>query len=128
MSSQEGNKIKNQKRTTGNGPGKVEKSLQSVLGGTFLTREKALKMLPYLFFLAMLAIIYIANIYVAERKTRQIKDINTDLKELRYEYISTKSELMFLSKQSQVAKRLENTGIRESRVPPEKIIVKKEDE
>ena len=128
MSKKEGNKISNKGTAEGKSPGVVEKSLQSVLGGTFLTREKALKMLPYLFFLAMLAIIYIANIYVAERKTRQIKDINTDLKELRYEYISTKSELMFLSKQSQVAKRLESSGIRESRVPPEKIILKMEDE
>lgn len=123
----EGNHIKNQPTEKGKAAAKAEKVLQNVLGGTFLTREKALNMLPYLFFLAMLAIVYIGNIYVAERKIRNIKQINTELKELRYEYISTKSELMFLSKQSQLARRLAGTGVKESRIPPEKIYTNRED-
>ena len=45
------------------------------------------------------------------------------LKELRSEYISTKSDLMFASKQSQVAKATEALGLKESIVPPFKIEV-----
>jgi len=47
-----------------------------------------------------------------------------ELKELRYEHITIKSQLMTLSKQSEVAKRLVGTGIQESVVPPEKIFSK----
>lgn len=128
----EGNKIKKKKEKKGKsqGPkqgGKIDKSLQNVLGGGFLTREKALSLLPFLMFLAAIALFYIGNNYVAEKKIREIEDLNSELKELRYEYITVKSELMFLSKQSQVAKKLKATGIKESTVPPEKIKIEKED-
>jgi hypothetical protein len=101
----------------------LEKSIQSLLNGSFLTREKALKLLPYLFFLAFIGILYIANIYYAEKKIREINGLRKELKELRYEYITEKSKLMYRSKQSEVAKSLEGTGIEELRTPPTKIII-----
>jgi hypothetical protein len=101
----------------------IEKSIQSLLNGSFLTREKALKLLPFLFFLALIGIMYIANIYYAEKKIREINGLRKELKELRYEYITEKSKLMYRSKQSEVAKALEGTGIEELRTPPIKITV-----
>ncbi len=106
---------------------KIENSFLNVLGGTFLTRESALKWLPFIFFLTFLAVLYITNIYVSEKKKRIIEDLHSEIKELRYEAISTKSKLMYLSNPSQVAKKLKETGIRESRIPPKKIIIKKEE-
>jgi ABC-type transport system involved in cytochrome bd biosynthesis fused ATPase/permease subunit len=94
-----------------------------LLGGTFLTRDKAVSLLPFLFFLTFLAIFYIANTYLAEKTIREIAKVKKEVKEFRYEYITTKSELMFYSKQTQVAKSLESTGIKESTKPPQKIII-----
>ena len=124
----EGNKIKNKREKSRRQykSSRLDKSLQSILGGSFLARNKALKMLPFLLFLTLLALIYISNIYIAEKKNRKIEEINNELKELRYEYITTKSDLMYLSKQSQLAKKLAPTGIKESRVPPEKIVITQE--
>ncbi|MDZ7743832.1 MAG: FtsL-like putative cell division protein [Bacteroidota bacterium] len=124
----EGNTIKNKKaeRKAQAKSSRVDTSLQSLLGGSFLAKSGALKMLPFLLFLTMLALVYIANIYIAEKKNRKIEDINGELKELRYEYITTKSELMYLSNQSQLAKKLAPVGIKESRVPPEKIVITEE--
>ena len=95
-----------------------------VLNGSFLTKENAVQRLPLLFFLTLLLICYIANTHYAEKTVREIDKLNRDLKELSSEYISTKSDLMFRSKQSEVAKSVEHMGIKESVVPPKKITVK----
>jgi hypothetical protein len=45
------------------------------------------------------------------------------LQELRFNYISTKSKLMQSSRQSELVHRLEARGIKESKIPPRKIII-----
>lgn len=101
--------------------GVLAKALSSVFSGTFLTNESTLKHVPFLLFLAFIAILYIANGYQADDKIRDVNKITNELKELRSEYISTKSDLMFVSKQSEVAKAAEPMGIKEPVVPPMKI-------
>jgi len=103
------------------------KAFRDVLGGKFLTREKAVKLLPYFLFLAVLTMFYIGNTYYAEKQEREIQDLRDTLEELRYEFITTRSELMKQSQQSEVARRLEAMNIKESRVPPVKVIRKKDD-
>lgn len=103
--------------------GVLAKGLSSVFSGTFLSSDKSLKHLPFILFLALLAILYIANGYYADDKIREVNKINNQLKELRSEYISTKSDLMFASKQSEVAKTAESIGLKEPVVPPTKIQV-----
>ena len=102
-------------------PGKkgvLAKGLSSVFSGSFLTNEKNLKHLPYIIFLTFLAILYIANGYYADDKIREVNKISNQLKELRTEYIYTKSQLMFASKQSEVAKSVQELGLKEPVVPP----------
>ncbi|OQP47769.1 hypothetical protein A4H97_30870 [Niastella yeongjuensis] len=76
------------------------------------------KNLPYFLFLAVLAIVYIANGHYADNTVRNINKVNRDLKELQYEYKFLKSEVMFRSKQSEMAKAVEPLGLKELRVPP----------
>ena len=101
-------------------------AFQNVLGGHFLRRERSVRLLPYLLFLAILVMFYIANTYYAEKKEREIQALRKSLKELRYEYITTRSGLMRESQQSEVAIKLRETRIKESRVPPVKVIKKEE--
>lgn len=103
--------------------GVLAKGLSSVFSGTFLTNESTLKHVPFILFLALIAIFYIANGYYADDKIREVNKVSNQLKELRSEYISTKSELMFASKQSEVAKAAEGLGLTEPVVPPIKIEV-----
>lgn len=103
--------------------GVLAKGLSSVFSGTFLSNEKNLKHLPFILFLGLMAIFYIANGYYADDKIREANKISNQLKELRSEYISTKSDLMFASKQSEVAKSAEALGLKEAVVPPVKIEV-----
>ncbi len=98
------------------------KSAASILDGSFLTRENLLKQIPFIIFITFLAVIYIANSYNAEKTIIEINRTKRQLEELRYEYITTKSKLMFQSKQSEVAYRLSASQVKESIVPPIKLI------
>ncbi len=98
--------------------------LGAILDGSFLTKERVIKLLPFWLFITLIALVYISNNYIAQRKIKQIDTISTELKELRNEHISTKSELMFHTRMSEVAKKLSNTNIVESVNPPIKIIIK----
>ncbi len=115
---------KEKKKKKGNN--QAARSAQNILGGTFLTRESTAKHLPFLLFLAFIAIIYIGNSYYAEKNIRKIEKLQKQLKEMRYEYISHKSDVNYRSRQSEVANSLKNKGIKESTVPPTKIFVEKD--
>ncbi len=93
-----------------------------------IDKAMLIKMLPFSFFLMLLALIYIANGYVAEKTIREIDKTSRDIKELRSEYISVKSELMFKSRQSQVAKEVMPLGIKQLSTPPKKIVLKNKPE
>ena len=101
--------------------GMVARILAGILGGSILTRENVVRSLPFMFYLAMLALVYISNSYYAERTIIRSYHLRKEIKELRYAFITGRSELMFESKQTEVARRLEPTGVRESRIPPQKI-------
>ncbi len=98
-------------------------SVRSFLGGAFLLNQKTVRQLPFLLFIAILGLVYIANSYYSEKNIRRTDKMQRELKELRYEYISTKSQLMQLQRQSQIAKMLAKKGINESLVPPTKIFI-----
>ena len=105
-------------------PGKkgvLAKFLSSIFSGTFLANEKNFKHVPFILFLAVLATTYIAYGYYADDTIREVNKITNNLKELKSEFIYTKSELMFASKQSEVAKSAEAIGLTEPIVPPFKI-------
>jgi hypothetical protein len=105
----------------------VGKSVHSMLDGTFLTRDKFMRAMPFLVFLMILGVIYISNIFNVERTKRQIDNLEEELRELRYEYISSRSKLMYESKPSEIVIKLKETGIGESMDPPKKIMVSAEE-
>ncbi len=88
-----------------------------------LTYKNVVGNLPYIFFLAGLAVLYIGNTHWAQKNIRKINDTTEEVKELRWEYMSTKSDLMYKSKQSQVAEEVDTLGLRALRTPPKKIVI-----
>lgn len=99
-----------------------QKGVQRILGGSFLTGTGVVNLLPFLFFITFLAICYIANIYYSEKNIRDINKLNRELKELRFEHITIKSELMIMSRQSDISDKLKGTGMKESITPPYKLV------
>lgn len=109
------------KKSTGKGG--LFKSLSALFGGGFLSATIVVAYIPFVLFLSGLAIFYISYNYWADDKLRQQNKITLQLKELRSEYIASKSDLMFISKQTEVAKAVESMGLKEPIVPPMKILV-----
>ncbi len=105
---------------------KVVRSVSNVVSGNFLSKETTIKNFPFIFFLSFLAICYIANGYYADDQVRKVNKLTNEIKELKTQYIVVKDSLVVKSKQTEVAKSLalQQTGIKESVVPPKKIIVK----
>jgi len=79
---------------------------------------------PYVLYVAVVLIFYIGNTHYAERTVRQIDKVKTEVEDLRADYTTLKADLMFSSKQSEVAKKAASLGIEESSQPPYKIIIK----
>ena len=67
--------------------------------------------LPFVYFLAFLGIIYIWNVHYAERNIREIQSLKKELKESRWKYMSIKSDVMYQSMPSQVAKRVADSEL-----------------
>jgi hypothetical protein len=76
----------------------------------------------FLMFLTALAVIYIYNGHYADKISRDLNKTNKELKELQYEYKTLKSEVMFRSKESELAKAVEPFGLKELIRPPFVII------
>ena len=103
-------------------PRKGSRKVQEFLGGDYLSKDRVIGNLPFLFYAAILAIIYIGNTYYAEKTFTDIEHTKNELKELRYQYITTKSMLMFQSRQSEIFKRARLYGLQETMIPPYKIL------
>jgi Bacteriodetes cell division protein (FtsL-like) len=102
---------------------KVKKGFLSIISGGFLAEDSALSSLPFLLFIAFLGVLYIANGYYAHNRLKELDSLDNNITELRTQYIIAKDKLMNLSKESEVNKSANAMGIKESVVPPEKIMV-----
>jgi hypothetical protein len=83
--------------------------------------EAATDALPFILFLAFLGMLYIGNRHLAEKNIRDIDKIGKEVKELSWDYKTTKAELAYKSTLTEVAKRADTLGIKESVQPPQKL-------
>ena len=97
--------------------------IKELIDGTFLVRENMIRQLPFLLFLTFLGVIYIGNRFHAEYMVRQINELKIEVSNLRAEQITITSELMNISRPSEVAALVESRGLglKESIEPPKKL-------
>ena len=101
--------------------------VKSFIGGTILTDDRVTKQIPFLIFLAFLAILLITNRNWSERTIRKVEIIQDTLDDLRSESITLSAKLMNASRPSEVNRKVENANLnlQEPIRPPKKITVKK---
>jgi hypothetical protein len=80
--------------------------------------------LPFFLFLSALAVVYIYNGHYSDKIIKSISRTNKELKELQFEYKTIKSDVMFRSKQTEVAKAVAPLGLMELTTPP--VVIKKD--
>jgi len=102
---------------------------RSIINGEILTRDAVLRLMPFIFYLCFLFILYIANSYNYESNIKEASKLSDQLIELEYDYITTQADLVYIKQQSEIAARLDSlkSGIKESVLPPKiKIFENKE--
>ncbi|HEY0433905.1 MAG TPA: FtsL-like putative cell division protein [Chitinophagaceae bacterium] len=83
-----------------------------------LNYQSIVRQIPFFLFLTLLAIVYIYNGHFADKTIRNITETAKDVKELKFEYKTVKSEVMFRSKQSELVKAVEPIGLKELTIAP----------
>lgn len=87
--------------------------------------EGLVKNIPMIF---LVMLFFILNIFIGHYTESAIKDLNKKsdlLKQLRWQYVNEKSDLMFMTKESELAKRAVNQGLDVLNMPPSKIEINK---
>ena len=117
---------------------KLNKSFEQE-GGFFSSLREKLKIdtyfdegfpvehLPKILFVMLLGLLYINNAHFAEKTVREIDHIQSEVEDLRADYTTLKADLMFDTKQSEVARRIQSVGLKESLTPPFKIVVNEDE-
>lgn len=117
-------KIKSLKKKTATGKGMfsgIEKKLRLE---SYFEEGFPVKYLPKILFVMALGLIYISNTHYAEKTVRRISVMQAEVEDLRADYTTLKADLMFASKQSEVARKVGAFGLKESLKPPYKIEIK----
>lgn len=102
----------------------VKDNIYNVLKGRFLIEEDALKNWVFILFLTFLALLMISSSHSVDKKVQQIAKLNRQKKELRAQFVATRSDLMKLKMESTVVSKLKGKGLVVSNEPPVKIKVK----
>lgn len=76
------------------------------------------KNVPFFFFTAILTVLYIANGHYADKTMRKINSTAHHLKDMEYEFKTVKRDVIFRSKESELAKAVEPLGLKELVIPP----------
>lgn len=94
---------------------------QSLFGSDWLSSTAFVGYIPFIAFVGLLAIIYIANRHYAERTVREIDHLGKEVKEMNWDYKSLSADLMKMTTQTEIAKRVDSMGLKERTEPPKKI-------
>ncbi len=95
----------------------------NLMANGFISTDAATKALPFILYLAFLGMIYLGNMHLAEKNIRQIDKLTKEVKELNWDYKTTKADLAFKSTLSEVEKRADTLGVKVSMQPPQKLTI-----
>ena len=107
---------------------KIKQILKTIIDGTFLTKKLLVKNIPFILLLVFIAFFYITNRNQAEKKINDISKQKKEIRDLRSSSIIIASELMLISKQTEVFREIQerNLGLIEATEPPKILIIKSE--
>ena len=99
-------------------------SIRDLIDGNVLTRKAVIKQSRFILLLVMIAFISIANRNHAEKTVIRLNQLQQDVKELRSKSITISSDLVQISRQSEVARLVlrYELGLEENLEPPKKLI------
>lgn len=87
-----------------------EISVKSILGGDFLMSRFMLKQVVFFMFLVVLMLLYTGNRYSSQQDAILIDSLREHLQEVKYNVLTQSSELMNMTRQSNIELRLKESG------------------
>ncbi len=95
-------------------------SPMSILSGKFFKSKFFIRNIPFVLTLGVLALVYVANRNFSEFQIGRCIRLQKEVRDLRAESITIAGQLMDISKETEVAKRVidHKIGIREQNTPP----------
>jgi hypothetical protein len=104
----------------------VKNSIYNVLKGKFLVSEDSFKNWRFIIFIVVLMLMMIGSSHSIDKKVMEIADLNKEIKELRAEFLDTRSIAMKMRLESTIRKKVKEYGIVPSDNPPQVISVTSE--
>tara|TARA_B100000123_G_C25392364_1_gene280662 strand:- start:100 stop:468 length:369 start_codon:yes stop_codon:yes gene_type:complete len=105
--------------------GKDANALTQILNGEFLTKSFVLNNLPYIFFILLLLIVFVAKGYYVKQLNDEIKINETELNQNAAEYIEVKTKLEEETKRYKLVEKLQERELKESLNATKVIRIKK---
>ena len=105
--------------------GKDANALTQILNGEFLTKSFVLNNLPYIFFILLLLIVFVAKGYYVKQLSDEIKINETELNQNAAEYIEAKTKLEEETKRYKLVEKLQERELKESLNATKVIRIKK---
>ncbi len=102
---------------------KIKKSIYDVLKGNFLIREDSFKNWRFILFIVALMLMMIASSHSSDKKVMEIAKLNKKIKELRSEFVDTRSISMKLKLESTIRNKVLELELKSSENPPQVIRV-----
>lgn len=102
---------------------KISNSVYDLLKGKFLIQEDSLKNWRFIFFIVALVLLMIASGHSSDKKVMEIAQLNKDIKELRAEFVDTRSISMKMKLESTIKNKVGEFGLKPSENPPQVIKV-----
>lgn len=97
----------------------IRKNVMHVLGGTILTEGFFLKNVRFMLVIFVIAVLYISNRYSCLEKMSEIESLQKDLRNTKYEALVISSQLISVSRESQVQSLVNKAeiGLQPSQTP-----------
>lgn len=106
-----------------NKPSKALLVARRILGGVFIEESDIKKWVPFTIYVFVLCITLIFNYNSANKVAIEINETKRNIKELRFDYITTKTKLTRLTERSEVVRRAKELELEEMITPPLKIYI-----
>lgn len=89
---------------------KIRKGVQEVLSGEVFTRDWVQRQYGLIALIFVMFAVYINCGYTAQRKQHRIAELNRELEDAHFEYLTVSAQLVEQTRQSVILKQLEENG------------------
>ena len=102
---------------------KFKQGIYDVLKGKFLVSEEAFKNWRFIIFVVILLLFMISRSHSTDKKVLEIAKLNSEIRELKAEFMDTRTKVSRLELESAIQKKVVERGLLPSENPPKKIKV-----